>query len=263
MMRLRVRLAFGHAKFPAANELALGDALHSGVVRQAKALISRAAQGTEYGAVYSEFEFLKRDYPRVRRIVREVLRSQSAEHLAKITEQQPLASYPVLRADHRHRSPMKDRPPPSYLTGRAWPAKRKGPARRLFSGKWCGHGRDTYAVCDIRVDGVAAFRVRLPQPDDRELNPPVVLAVTGATEFPVYDSREHDGSIYADEYRHLQPRLRGYYRCPNCGGRTFHLAVGFEIPADSEGPNSTSWFALAAECEKCSWMDVLYDDETQ
>ncbi len=263
MMRLEVRLAFGHANFPTAAELNLGDALHLGVLRKAKSLICLAAQGTAYGSVYSQFEFLKRDYPAVRRIVREVLRSQSAEHLAKITEQQPLASYPVLRVDHRHWSPIKDHPPPSYLSGRAWPAKRRGPARRLFSGKWCGHGRDTYAVFDIRPDEVVSFRVRLPRPDDRELNPPVVLAVSGQTEFPVYDSREHYGSIYADEYRHLQPHLRAYFRCPTCGGKTFHLAVGFELPADSEGPNSTSWFALAAECEKCSWMDVIYDDETQ
>jgi hypothetical protein len=263
MMRLQVRLAFGHAKFPTADELALGDSLHSGVVRKAKALISRAAQGTDYGSVYSEFEFLKRDYPTVRRVVQEVLQGQSAEHLASITEQRPLASYPVARPDHRYRSPVKDRPPPVYLSGHASPARRKGPARCLFSGKWCGHGRDTYAVFDIRADGVASFRVRLPRPDDRELNPPVVLAVSGATEFPVYDSREHDGSIYADKYQHLQPRLRGYYRCPTCGGRTFHLAVGFEIPADSDGPNCTSWFALAAECEKCGWVGMVYDDETQ
>jgi hypothetical protein len=39
-MRLEVRLVFGHTRFPSAKELALGDALHLGVYRKAKELIS-------------------------------------------------------------------------------------------------------------------------------------------------------------------------------------------------------------------------------
>jgi hypothetical protein len=196
-------------------------------------------------------------------IVVEFLREHSVEHLAKITEQRPLSSYKIVRPDHRRRSPMKNGAPPTYLRGNARLSLRKGPARRLFSGRWCGHGRDTYMVLDIVTEGEASFRVRLPQSDDQELNPPLVLAVTKKKKISLYDSREHSGSIYSDKHRHIQPRLRGYFHCPNCAGQTFHLAVGFEIPSDSDGPNNTSWFALAAECENCNWMDLIYDDETQ
>jgi hypothetical protein len=263
MVRLEVRLAFGHTRFPSADELALGDALHLGVVRRAKPLISCAGEGTDHGSVYSEFEFLKRDYKEVVRIVDEVLRELAVRHLAKLSELPPLSSYKIAKPDHRRRSPMKNGVPPSYLRGNARPALRKGPARRLFSGKWCGHDRDTYVVFDIVIGSQTSFRVRLPRPDDEELNPPLVLAVTERRKFPLYDPREHDGSVYSDKHRHLRPRLRNYFACPNCAARTFRLAVGFEIPSDSEGPNDTSWFALAAECEKCHWLDVIYDDETQ
>src|SRR5262245_40518624 len=119
MMRLEVRLAFGHSRFPAADELALGDALHLGVLRKARPLIDRAGQGTDHGSVYSQFEFLRREYKKVRRVVLEVLRELSVEHLARITEQRPLASYKVVRPDHRRRTPMKNCLPPSYLQGKA------------------------------------------------------------------------------------------------------------------------------------------------
>jgi hypothetical protein len=197
-------------------------------------------------------------------IIVEVLRKHSVEHLSKITELEPLSSDEIDRPDYRRQSPMKNRVPPTYLNGNARPALRKGPARRLFSGRWCGHGRDTYAVFDIVSEGETSFRVRLPQPDDTELNPPLVLAITNGKKFALYDSRKHDGSIYSGKHRqHLQSRLRAYFRCPNCTAQTFRLAVGFEIPSDSEGPNDTSWFSLAAECERCNWLDVIYDDETQ
>jgi hypothetical protein len=118
-------------------------------------------------------------------------------------------------------------------------------------------------VFDIVTEGETSFRVRLPQSDDQELNPPFVLAVANRKDFSLYDSREHNGSIYSDKHRHLEPRLRRHFHCPKCAAQTFHLAVGFEIPSDSEGPNDTSWFALAAECDNCNWMDLIYDDETQ
>jgi hypothetical protein len=263
MMCLEVRLAFGHTKFPSAKELALGDALDRSVSQRAKHFIKGGAQGTDYGSVYSQFEFLKRDYEKVLKTVVEVLREHSVEHLAKITEQQPLSSHKVDRPDHRRRTPIRNGSPPLYLNGNAKRALRKGPARLLFSGRWCGHGRDTYLVFDIVSEGQTSFRIRLPQSDDSELNPPLVLAVTKTKKISLYDLREHNGSIYSDKHRHLQPRLKAYFRCPNCAAQTFHLAVGFEIPSDSEGPNDTSWFALAAECDKCNWMDLIYDDETQ
>jgi hypothetical protein len=263
MMRLEVRLAFGHDRFPSHKELALGDALNLSLWRKTNSLTSGFAQGTDHGSVYSQIEFLKRDKKKMLQIIGEVLKEHSVEHLAAITEQRPLSSYKVAKPDLRHQSPTRGGVPPRYLDGNARPSLRKGPARRLFSGKWCGHGRETYVVFDIVAGGEISFRVRLPQSDDEKLNPPLVLAFLGRKKVTVYDSREHNGSIYSEKYRHLQPRLRLYFHCPKCAGQGFHLAVGFEIPSDSEGPNDTSWFALAAECAMCKWSDVIYDDETQ
>lgn len=86
MLRLQVQLFYGHTEFPSADERALGEALHLGVIREAGSLVTRVAQGTAYGSVYSEFELLKRDHRQLLRIIHEVLRELAVEHLAKITE---------------------------------------------------------------------------------------------------------------------------------------------------------------------------------
>jgi hypothetical protein len=268
-MRLEVRLDFGHTRFPSAKELALGEALSLSVFRKARAFIEIAGQGTDHGSVYCQFEFLKRDYKKVMQIVEQILRELSVRHLAKMAEQQPLSSYDEPKTAKRvlsrkRRSPLKNESPPTYLRGKVRPSVRKGPARRLFSGNWCGHGRETFLVFDIATEKENSFRVRLPQSDDEELNPPLVLAVSEKGTFSLYDSREHVASVYSDkEYRTLEPRLKRYFHCPRCNSQDFQFAVGFEIANDREGPNDTSWFALAAQCIKCNWMDLIYDDETQ
>jgi|ERR1051326_6993282 hypothetical protein len=263
MMRLEVRIVFWHKEFPSEQELAVGESLNRSLYLKTKGLVSGIAEGTDFGSVYVQFELLKRDHQKVMRIVREVLRELSLEDLAKITEQRPLSTYKVATPDFRRRSPMKDALPPTYLSGNARLSSRKGPAKLLFSGRWCGHGRETFMVLDIVSDKDTSFRVRLPESDDKELNPPVVLCSGQSKEITAYDSREHKASIYSEKYRHLEPRLKGHFHCPKCGKDAFHLAVGFEVPDDSEGPNDTSWFALAAECVKCGWLDLIYDDETQ
>lgn len=263
MMRLEVRIVFGHNKFPSDDELDLGRSLHVDLVRATAALVSRVGEGTAHGSVYSQFELLKRDYTQMMRIVHQVLGELAIGHLAKISELPPLSSYKCSKPDYRSRTPLKDCAPPTYLKGSVKQSLRKGPARRLYSGKWCGHGLDSYILFDVLVEGNRSFRVRLPEPDDTELNPPLVMAVTQQREIAIYDSREHNGSVYSDKHQRLLPRLQDYFSCPRCRALTFHLAVGFEIPRDREGPNDTSWFALAAECNSCHWLDVIYDDETQ
>jgi len=154
--------------------------------------------------------------------------------------------------------------PPDYLKGKAAAPDRDGPARLLLDGKWCGHGEPRYGVFDIRWQGQDTFAIQLPESDDEELNPPVVLlTAAGKAPFPVYDSREHLCSIYADEaQRELEPRMQSSFHCPQCSERGFQVAVGFEVPEDSSGPNDTSWFALVAKCAHCGWTDFVYDDET-
>lgn len=263
MMRLEARLVFGHNRFPSQDELALGYVLYPAVCQKAMPFLLGSGCGTDHGSVYTDIEFLKRDYKSVMQIIVEVLREHSIEHLAKITEKQPLSSPKVAKPDYRRRSPLKNAAPPNYLLGKVRSSLRKGPARLLFSGMWCGHGRDTYKVFDI-LDGIeTSFRIRLPKPDDQDLIPPVIMAVARGKAFPVYDSREHCGSIYSDKYRHLEPRLKRYFHCPKCDAQNFQLAVGFEVPSESEGPNDTSWYALAAGCDNCKWIGLIYDDETQ
>jgi hypothetical protein len=268
MRCLEVRLNFGHDNFPTSKELALGEALRLSIYRKASAFIDIEYEGTDFGSVYCCFEFLKKDYKRVKQVVEEVLRKLSVQHLAKITEERPLSSYDTPkshgRSFKRKPTPLKSEPPPTYLIGNVRPSMRKGPAQRLYSGRWCGHGKDTFLVFDIGTNFGDFFRVRLPQPDDEELNPPMVLAVWNKQKFPIYDSRKHVASVYSDkERRTMEPRLKRYFRCPKCDGQDFQLSVGFEIARDREGPNDTSWFALAAQCINCNWTNLIYDDETQ
>jgi hypothetical protein len=154
--------------------------------------------------------------------------------------------------------------PPDYLEGKVAPPAKAGPASLLQDGQWCGHGEPTYNVFDICAGKENIFSVRLPVPDDEELNSPLVVARSdsGIT-FPVYDSHKHPASIYyAEDEPDEASRLQPAFRCPNCSQERFHVSVGFEIPSDSTDPNDTSWFALAIQCAACEWEGVIYDDET-
>lgn len=50
--------------------------------------------------------------------------------------------------------------------------------------------------------------------------------------------------------------------CPSCHGESFTVPVGFEVPSDSQGPDNTSWFAVAVECARCQWHGIIFDNET-
>ena len=76
----------------------------------------------------------------------------------------------------------------------------------------------------------------------------------------IYDSRRHPASVFVDSEKEalfLPPE-----RCPKCNATVFRVAVGFEVPADAQSPNDTSWFALALECCQCRLNKIAYDDET-
>jgi hypothetical protein len=148
--------------------------------------------------------------------------------------------------------------PPSYLQGRVKEAKADGPALRLIDGKWCGHGEEIFWLYDIEFGDCHNFSVRLPEP--RGL--PVVVATSTETNetFPLYDARHHPASGFSS--KKTEPMLCASVQCPRCYSTIFQIAVGFEVPADAESPNDTSWFALSLKCAKCGYCEIAYDDET-
>jgi len=147
--------------------------------------------------------------------------------------------------------------PPYYLRGRSVEPRPDGPARLLVDGKWCGHGEEMFWVYDVRASDCREFSIRLPESS----GPPLVTATCLATKevFPIYDSRNHLASVFAGSK--VEPQLRQPDECPECGATVFRAAVGFEVPADAQSPNDTSWFALALECVRCGFSRIAYDDE--
>ena len=155
--------------------------------------------------------------------------------------------------------------PPAYLSGRVRHPDEDGPARLLLDGAWCGHGESLYRVYDVQVGEARVFKVRLPTQDEEDVSPTAVEVAfeDGIKEpFLLYDSRKHPASLYFYEpYVSRDPKFGGDFTCPQCGGNRFLLAIGFEVPGDSEGPDDVSWFALAARCFGCGWEDVIFEDE--
>jgi hypothetical protein len=150
--------------------------------------------------------------------------------------------------------------PPSYLKDHAGKPDPSGPALALANGAWCGHGEPNFVIYDIHDTGENVLRVMLPTGDYPEL-----CAVAACREnhppFLIYDPRLHPASLYADNSNHYPYHPAAPYQCA-CGSIRFKVAVGFEVPADSEEPEDTSWFALAVLCEDCGMRQVIFDDET-
>jgi hypothetical protein len=159
---------------------------------------------------------------------------------------------------------------PDYLENKVVPSTGTGPAALLQDGEWCGHGEAEYDVFDVQAGNENTFSLQLPDLDEgddsQELTAPVVMVHSDSgIAFPVYDTRRHPASLFhaeeGDSEFELSP-LQPTFRCPNCDHQRFYLSVGFEIPSDSQSPNDTSWFALAAKCAACGWGEIVYDDET-
>jgi hypothetical protein len=149
---------------------------------------------------------------------------------------------------------------PSYLAGVVVAATDEGPAHLLDDGEWCGHGEPKYRV--FAVPG-STWQVEVPigpgaDPDDEGEDAPIVRLHDNAREVVVYDSRKHPASVFAgtSASARTEPHL-----C-SCGADRFRVAVGFEVPFDSDGVDDTTWFALAVQCAACGEMTLAYDDET-
>jgi len=155
--------------------------------------------------------------------------------------------------------------PPDYLEGKVIPAAMTDPASLLQDGQWCGHGEPIYNIFDVRLANDDLFTLQLPESDDDAQVPPMVMVKSdsGVT-FAIYDSRKHPASTYHPDNSSgsAAPRLQSLFHCPNCDKQRFKIAVGFEVPSDSQSANDTSWFALAAKCVACNWQEIVYDDET-
>jgi hypothetical protein len=148
--------------------------------------------------------------------------------------------------------------PPDYLLGNCGTTSPTGPAKLLKNGDWCGHGEKTFWVYDIFTRKHDLFTVRLPEPD----GVPVVEVSpkTGGSSIAIYDGRRHPANVFFGSER--QPVLNSNEECPKCGSSVFRVSVGFEVPADAQSNNDTSWFVLALECEACGLARIAYEDET-
>ncbi len=148
--------------------------------------------------------------------------------------------------------------PPDYLRGYCGTPGPTSPAQLLKDGNWCGHGEKMFWVYDIVTDKKELFTVRLPEPDAV----PVVevSANSGDLTITIYDGRLHPANVFFDSKR--PPVLQAPVTCLKCSSNVFRVAVGFEVPADAESANDTSWFSLALKCEACGSAQIAYQDET-
>jgi hypothetical protein len=155
---------------------------------------------------------------------------------------------------------------PDYIVNKLAPPDRDGPAHFLTDGRWCGHGEPLFSVYDVREGDISEFAIHRPAPLQKgELRPPAVKLASsqGDRSFLIYDPRRHPASIYAlDKFANIEPSSAEPLTCDKCHGKVFRTAVGFEIPSDSNSPNDTSWFALAAICVGCGAGGIVFDDET-
>ncbi|MCX6950871.1 MAG: hypothetical protein NTV51_01595 [Verrucomicrobia bacterium] len=152
--------------------------------------------------------------------------------------------------------------PPSYLKNHAKEPVAPGPHELLLDGTWCGHGEPDYAIFEVHDADVTSLGLHLPSGAPF----PALCAVTafrdGGAPFFVYDPRHHPASAFTGSEKDHPWHPAPAHRCFSCGAERFRLAVGFEIPGDSESPDDTSWFALAVQCTACGAREGLFDDET-
>jgi hypothetical protein len=155
---------------------------------------------------------------------------------------------------------------PDYLAGKLVAFDPNGPAQLLVDGQWCGHGEPVFRIFDVRDRLLSQFCIYCPgaqSGDDLFPNAVKLASPDRGDEFLVYDPRRHPANLFAwDKYASIEPRFAEPLVCEQCHGKLFRVAVGFEIPSDSESPNDTSWFALAAVCVGCGAEGIVFDDET-
>lgn len=154
---------------------------------------------------------------------------------------------------------------PGYLRPFARQPLKQGPAGLLFDGEWCGHGEEKFRVYDIADGDNYTFHVQLPNTETEELLPKAIKAipVPAGKEIVIYDTKKHPASLYSTaEFVDQVPQYLENSICEKCSQQAFKLAVGFEVPEDSETPDDSTWFSLATECVHCGHKVILYEDET-
>lgn len=152
--------------------------------------------------------------------------------------------------------------PPSYLKDHVMEPVSPGPHELLLDGAWCGHGEPEYAIFEVHDKGGTSLGVHLPSSEPY----PALCAVTAFRDsgdpFFIYDPRHHPASTFAGSRQEHPWHPAPPFQCGSCGSKKFRLAVGFEVPSDSQSPDDTSWFALATQCVACGARECLFDDET-
>jgi hypothetical protein len=86
-----------------------------------------------------------------------------------------------------------------------------------------------------------------------------VAAVNSKGTVVLYDPSKHPSNMAFGQRLDVHPEE---HQCGKCGGSIFKIAVGYEYPADTEGPDDISSFALAGKCVQCGTIQVIFDDET-
>jgi len=154
---------------------------------------------------------------------------------------------------------------PGYIKDHVAGITQNAASPLLADGSWCGHGEELYRVYDIVEEGNTVFRLQLPDTASEDSLPPAVrlVSVTGQKQFLIYDPRQHPASWHAfGDNAKKEPQFLNPHQCGKCKGTNFNISVGFEIPADADGPNDTSWFALAIACVQCNTTEITFEDET-
>jgi hypothetical protein len=145
---------------------------------------------------------------------------------------------------------------PGYLRAHARCPDPDSVADLLADGAWCGHGEPRYRLFELHEGGDPVLRVALPVEEEMDGHEPLALAAAaGGAPFTIYDARLW---LRRGPARPATPTAE--LTC-GCGGTRFHVAVGFEVPADADSSDDVTWFALAARCADCGEGDIVFDDE--
>lgn len=118
---------------------------------------------------------------------------------------------------------------------------------------------------DIADNGHHTFHIQLPDTETETLFPTAVKLTStfSGLSFLVYDTRHHPTSYYSTtDFAGVPAAFADIYCCGKCGKNNFKVAVGFEVPDDTDSANDITWFVLAAECVHCGEQSILFDNET-
>ncbi|KAA9038549.1 hypothetical protein FW778_13400 [Ginsengibacter hankyongi] len=154
---------------------------------------------------------------------------------------------------------------PDYIREFVKEPDKNGVAELLIDGNWCGHGEETCRVYDVADKDNYTFEVQLPETEAEELFPKAIklTSTISGTSFLAYDTRKHPASFYStSEFAGIKSEFSDKISCRKCGKGNFKVAVGFEVPEDSDSPNDITWFALATECIQCGDKTISFEDET-